>query len=225
MPRTLKKPRVYIHGPGALTYMLMFLERGYVGTEDYSKAGLVVYTGGADVNPELYGQKNAIVNGRPISIFSDIRDEQDIVMYGYAEKKDVFQVGICRGAQFLNVMNGGELWQHVDGHAIHSGHDLLDTRTGEIVRVTSTHHQMMRPPEHAEILAVAVEAKNKYAENEYWSRRAEGVTPQDPQYDDVEAVWFQNTKCLCFQPHPEFHTGPCRDYFFELLEEKLCAVS
>lgn len=36
-------------------------------------------------------------------------------------------VGICRGAQFLNVMAGGKMIQHVEGHAIHGTHEIVVT--------------------------------------------------------------------------------------------------
>src|SRR5438309_1359385 len=57
--------------------------------------------------------------------------------------------GICRGSQFLNVMAGGRLCQHLDGHG--SWHDM-ETSDGRSFEVSSTHHQMMLPPEGAKVI-------------------------------------------------------------------------
>ena len=207
--------KVYVHGPGALDYMRMFYRQGLKGASDIDEADIVCFTGGEDVNPALYGEKNLEYQGRLMSGYSEARDDLDLRVYGYAADK--VKVGICRGGQLLNVVNGGSMWQHVTGHA-GGPHDLTDIVTGAIYRVTSTHHQMMRPGPDGLVLATAREARMKLAHGDEWHLEYDHKA-RKADLDDVEVVWYENSKSLCFQPHPEFGGAKeCTDYFFELLE-------
>lgn len=213
------KETVYVHGPGALPYMAMFLNKGLKGTNDMDKASIICFTGGEDVDPSLYGESNLMMGNRAMSFFNKKRDEQDSVVFGIACANDVIKVGICRGGQFLNVMNGGKMWQHVTDHAVSGGHDLIDNFTGEVVRVTSTHHQMMRPAKDGVVIAVARESKARFTDGERWTRSGAVATGVDKDLDDIEVVWYPDSKSFCFQPHPEFNIYPeCTDYFFSSLE-------
>lgn len=208
---------VFVHGPGALAYQHMFLKQGLKGTSDIDKADIICFTGGEDVNPSLYGESVAEFQGQPISFFNSARDDKDAFVYGYTAGK--VRVGICRGGQFLNVMNGGKMWQHVNGHAGRGQHNLVDKITGQVVKVTSTHHQMMRPHASGIVLATARESSYKVAANEEW--HIEHAQGRD-EYDDVEAIWYEDSKSLCFQPHPEHYgADECRNYFFSLLQDTL----
>lgn len=215
------KEIVYVNGPGAQSYMTMFKEAGFGSTSDPDKASIIVYTGGADVNPALYGEKNFEIAGRGVSYFDDKRDERDAVMFGIGCANQILHVGICRGGQFLNVMNEGSMWQHVNGHAGVGEHELVDTVTDEVHMVTSTHHQMMRPGAGGQVLAVASKAGFKVAEHDSFDRKKAENFPKE-WAEDVEVIWYPDTKCLCFQPHPE-HPGAdsTRKYFFSLLERIL----
>lgn len=205
---------VYVQGPGFMPYVRMFNDQpGYKATRDLDAADAICFTGGPDVEPRIYGEETL-----PKTFYIRDRDKMDRAALQRSHGK--LRVGICRGAQFLNVMNGGTLWQHVEGHTVY--HDLVDKETGEVVRVTSTHHQEMRPTKSAEILAVANVATLK---------QAPGINLKGAlKDDDIEAVWYNSTKSLCFQPHPEFGLGPdansTRLYFFNLLERvrRACAA-
>jgi hypothetical protein len=94
----------------------------------------------------------------------------------------------------------------------------VDKITGEVHRVTSTHHQMMRPGDGALVLAVAREAGMKLADGDEWHIEHDRKTRKE-ELEDVEVIWYEDTKSLCFQPHPEFGGAQaCTDYFFDLLE-------
>ena len=118
--------------------------------------------------------------------------------------------GICRGAQFLNVMNGGKMWQHTVGHAIRGVHEAIDQMSGEEVMVTSTHHQMMIPTNDAIVLMTADCAVFKQG---FEVQELGGIKP------DIEAVFYPETRCLCYQPHPEYvdidHS--CQTMYFHYL--------
>lgn len=164
---------------------------------------LLCFTGGSDVSPELYGQKNVKSHTNP--------DRDKIEKEFFERYIHTPKVGICRGAQLLNVLSGGGMWQDIDGHL--GNHDMVDTRTGAVYGVTSTHHQMMNPSRDAEIVAVS-EHKNNYLLDD------KGVIEGIKGY---EILKYKSSKSLCFQGHPEYSSCPKETvrYFFDLIEEIL----
>lgn len=201
---------VFVVGGGS-EYIQMFNEAGFKGAESVTDADIICFTGGEDVDPDLYGETPL-----PNTHFNRARDDLEVQIYSEAVASKKPMVGICRGAQFLNVMNGGSLWQHVQGHAVRRGHGVKDMVTGEWMEgMTSTHHQMMRPANKgAEIIALACESTLKQSAKETVKRKK-------PELDDVEVVWYPKTLTLCFQPHPEFYHGECRNYFLGLVDRYL----
>lgn len=206
-------PSVFIVG-GNAQYRAMFKLRGWVVVDVPQEADLMQFCGGADVNPSLYGH-----GVHPTTTFSTTSDGIDEAHYELATRLNMKKVGICRGGQFLNVMNGGKMVQDCDGHATYYGHEAIDMLTGRTIHVSSTHHQMMMPADHGEVLAVARESLHRKL-----------VVPEQGTVnnmigelgDDVEAVFYPQTESLCFQPHPEFRgVEACTDYYFELIERCL----
>lgn len=182
----------------------IFYNHGYEITNDIDLADIVVWTGGADINPGLYGEKPSGAVG-----WSNSRDEADIKAIHKA--KDQFKVGICRGAQLLNcIPNGGSLWQDVDEHV--GDHSILDLITKKPYVVNSLHHQQMRPTDKAEIIAVTKLARVKARQNHSWHV---DNNEDDP---DIEALWYPETKSLCVQWHPEFGGADSTSYFFNLMD-------
>lgn len=161
---------------------------------DLKNAEVVIFPGGEDINPELYNEK-AISN----VYYNQILDNIDVNTYNEAKNK--FKIGICRGAQFLNVMNGGKLWQDVNNHT--RDHMVMDD-SGDVFKVTSTHHQQMRPAPNGIILLSAKECD--YKTNEIGTF---------VEATDIECVWYPETKSFCYQPHPEFNfNSECCDWFY-----------
>lgn len=208
------RPKIYIVGGGFEYIRLMYNLRcdGAKGVED---ADVVLFTGGEDVNPELYGEK-----ALERTNFNRLRDEKEKAIYHIALERGIPMVGICRGGQFLNVMNKGQMWQHVTNHCVKS-HPMKievppfnENGKSRVIDVTSTHHQMMIPTDEAIIIGTACEAYEKQKPG-----YAATGTPrwEDP---DIEVVFYDDTNCLCFQPHPEFTSAPpeCVDFFEECLE-------
>lgn len=148
----------------------------------------LLFTGGADVSPRLYGDEDL-----GLSITSDKRDHHECVLFN--KYKDIPKVGICRGGQFLNVMSGGAMYQDVKGHC--GAHEATVLDTGQTIFVTSTHHQMMIPSSDGRVLMVAHQDGHK-VETDLTKERDK--TPDV----DTEVVFYPHTNCLCFQPHPEF---------------------
>lgn len=204
--RSVYDLRVLIVG-GGFQYMKMFYDAGFKGAVNVKEADLICFTGGADVDPVYYGEERL-----PQTHSNSARDAEESIVYAQALELQKAMVGICRGAQFLNVMNGGKLWQDVGQHAGRN-HSVVHMPTGETkLNMTSTHHQQMRPGKDGIVLALAEESFYKKAEKESISRTA-------TERDDVEVMWYPDSLCLCFQPHPEFQHGDCRNYFLELVDE------
>lgn len=198
---------VYVVGVG-YAYERMFKQAGYALATSMQEADLLCFTGGADVSPEMYGEENVG------SYCSPERDKYEEQVFDWAYANDVPMVGICRGGQFLNVMNGGKMWQDVDNHAISGTHKALCKYWGEIM-VSSTHHQMMRPHESGEVLVSAGLAFYKLSGEGMWEAGEGGFD------DDCEVVHYKDTKSLCYQPHPEIvnEDHQCRKHFLMLVDK------
>jgi carbamoylphosphate synthase small subunit len=123
---------------------------------------------------------------------------------------NVNKAGICRGGQLLNIMNGGKMYQHVDGHT--SDHYMTEIASQRLIKVSSVHHQMMIPADNAEIVCIASTSKFKQRANQI-----SNIKMNDP---DPEVIYYPDDKALCFQGHPEYGPHECREYFFELLHKK-----
>lgn len=222
----MKQPKVLIVGYGNYDYIRLMHSLGFVGTRSLLEADLVVFTGGHDVSPELYGEPTI-----PGTSCSPQRDANETEIFDLCREFKVPMLGICRGAQFLTVMSGGSLWQDVDGHA-NGPHDMVVKATGDVIKVTSTHHQMMHPYNNENELMGEVLA---YAQLSTLRKCGEWVDPDNPKQgmrivrdtgggrEDPEVVWYGQTDCLCFQPHPEFGnaTPELRKYLFDCLMEKI----
>ena len=80
------------------------------GRERRSLAGLdgVVIGGGDDINVELYGGRLI-----PHAVFDDARDMLEKTLIEEAEQRCLPILGVCRGAQLVNVVRGGNLHQDI----------------------------------------------------------------------------------------------------------------
>ena len=182
----------------------------YKIVQSIEDSDVVAWTGGEDIDPSLYGE-------RPLrgTYYSLQRDREDVAAAKKAFGLGKFLVGICRGAQLLNVIpNGGSLWQHVDHHA-GCIHRCFDCVTGTWIEVNSVHHQMMIPTAEAELVAWAKESTERYSWGKEWVGRKKDFIETD---SDPEALWYPKTKSLLVQFHPEFNFPPAYDYFHRLMD-------
>lgn len=207
-----KRPKVYVVN-GGFEYIKLMYNLGYDGARNLDEADVVLFTGGEDVNPEMYGEPCLAKTN-----FNRARDEREHVIFKGALDRELPMIGICRGGQFLNAENGGKLWQHVTGHTRNhiARIEVPPFNKGNkrrTIEVTSTHHQMMIPADDAIVLLTACEALEKNSP----SFSKVGKSETEP---DIEAVFYDDTNCLCFQPHPEFGNAPaeCVDFFQECVD-------
>lgn len=114
----------------------------------------LVITGGTDIDPAAYGQHRHPATDQPRAD----RDEWEFALLGGALQRKLPVLGICRGAQVLNVALGGTLHQHLPDVVGHSGHragnaefrtvsvrtvpgSLLANLLGDACEVRCYHHQ------------------------------------------------------------------------------------
>lgn len=192
---------VYIEYPDS-SYHTMFWDMGYAITRSVEEADFVCFTGGSDVSPSIYGHP-----AHPTTHCDEWRDAKEERLFMHCIANDLPMVGICRGAQFLNVMSGGSMYQDVSDHCW--DHYIEDVTTKKTLLVSSTHHQMMRPSSTATLIGVSyLEGKRTRWDGEKFISEVSDV--------DYEVVLYEHTRCLCFQPHPEFTSDrykDMRDYF------------
>ena len=183
----------------------MFLKNGWEVTynELDSDVDLIQFTGGADVDPSYYKEQK-----HPATFSDPKRDARESNLYHEFNGK-LPMAGICRGGQFLNVMNGGQMWQHVNNHT--GTHLAYDHLTETELPVTSTHHQMIIPTAKAVTLMTAKCSTSKQGFD---------IAVVGSKEDDIEAVFYEESKSLCYQPHPEYVeiTHPCQKVYFNYLE-------
>ena len=103
----------------------------------------VLLSGGPDIHPCLYGQEEHPELG-PVDIGLD-RFELGFVRR--ALERDLPLLGICRGAELMNVARGGTLLQHVEGHRqteearipTHEVRIEEGSRVAQVLETTSAH--------------------------------------------------------------------------------------
>ncbi|NNC99838.1 MAG: gamma-glutamyl-gamma-aminobutyrate hydrolase family protein [Gammaproteobacteria bacterium] len=115
----------------------------------------VIIGGGDDINPIHYG-----ATGAAGAIYDAKRDELELQVIDMALQNDIPMLGICRGAQLINVACGGNLIEDLRPlrektpnrnsvrpikNAIIEPHSKLYSILGkECVRVNSLHHQAVK---------------------------------------------------------------------------------
>lgn len=126
--------KVYVVGD-SVGYM-RFIE-GAELTDKLADADIVLFTGGEDVTPKLYGCRKD-----PSTYCNPSRDAEEAKVFSKI-KPEQLAIGICRGSQFLCAMNKGLLVQDCSNHAIGRTHEI--TNGNVVYEITSTHHQMQYP--------------------------------------------------------------------------------
>jgi len=183
------------------------------------RADGLLLTGGADIQPCLYGEARL----RAANLDKPVPDrdqlEWDLLVEARARRTPVF--GICRGHQMINVFLGGALFQDIAlqtgrpghdnfvdrGFALdHLAHDIVSTgidhpfthRLGRFGHpaVNSRHHQAVRVPGRG-LVAAAVATDGTI----------EATVAPDPQWWIASVQWHPEN--LMEQP---FHRGLFEDF-------------
>ena len=134
-----------------------------IKTEDFENlaSGLdgILFTGGGDLNPALFGEKMRYEVGG----IDNSRDEMEIALVKYVIRQQMPFLAICRGIEVLNVALGGTLYTHIADQlpdalhhpcypdlprnliahyvAVEKDSRLLEIFGSQTVGVNSLHHQ------------------------------------------------------------------------------------
>jgi putative glutamine amidotransferase len=122
---------------GARTYYIRPGSRVDVSLLD----GLVL-SGGTHVHPERYGQEPKVT-----ARYDRMRDATDQALLEQAERIGIPVLGICRGAQFINVFHNGSLCQNVTPLRVNTRHRplLLPLQTVRLVEPSRLRQVMGSP--------------------------------------------------------------------------------
>lgn len=137
----------------------------FTGNDEIVKAQLdhvqgLILSGGQDIDPHLYGEEPL----PKIGATWPARDHFDMLLLKLAEEKGMPVLGICRGAQIINVAHGGSLYQdlsyrqeltykHMQGHTpslpTHHMNVVSHSKLAQILgrtsfMVNSFHHQLIK---------------------------------------------------------------------------------
>lgn len=156
----------------------------------------LILWGGTDIGSYLYNENPHTMNDKP----DQDRDTREVKLFLSAIEEKRSVIGVCRGAQLLCALQGGSLLQHVPEHKNnnHAVEVIVSYKhplnySARIFNVAADHHQVM-VPKQGEILA--------------WS-----------DFDNApEVVWWEKTRCLGVQPHPEWMDS---DHSFNIWLNKL----
>ena len=133
--------RIYVPDTMLCASTKQVLKNHFKIVEKPEDADAICFTGGEDINPEIYNDK--CMN---CTYFNPNRDELEIGLYNlYNDKKFI---GICRGAQLLAALKGMDLVQDIS--SAHPYQHMVDyyRDDGKIekVAVNSYHHQAIIEP-------------------------------------------------------------------------------
>lgn len=170
--------------------------------DDPASFSLVLFTGGADVSPGLYG--DASPDGYCYT--NERRDFEEEKVFNVARDRDIPMAGICRGVQFLNVMAGGKMMHHLDGHT-GPNHQMSISALLEPITVNTLHHQMILPAEDAHIVGWSTERQSQV----YFGANDQIVEYTGPE---VEAAIFPKVCSVGVQYHPEMMSKQSKGYAF-----------
>ena len=178
------------------------------------KVSLVVFTGGHDVSPEMYGEEVGTYTHA-----SAHRDAYESKMFEIALKNKIPMVGICRGSQFLCVKAGGKLCQDINNHG--QFHQIV-TNEGKTLTCNSSHHQMQLPPESAVPLAWA-SPRLSFDRRTGKPHYLNGDDKQIEVKEEYEVVYYPNINAIGIQYHPEWVQADheCAKYAVEVVDKYL----
>ncbi len=185
--------------------MLMDVDSSQFSLEDIKEmvdeADGVVFAGGNDFDPSLYGGNPDLVED-----YSREDDEKSIDIFAYAIEKNKPILGICRGMQLINIYYGGSLYDDIKSQysteIIHRGDDKTfayhnvnirdDSYLKEVIgenqiEVNSFHHEGIRKlADGLDIGAESPDGLIEAIENPYYSYMIGVQWHPEASYDDDE---------------------------------------
>ena len=203
---------------GGIPLIMPFSDDPEATAELVSKLDGIIITGGPDVNPSLYGEEIKMQLG----LLAPKRDVNEKLIYEAARALDKPVLGICRGHQLINVLEGGTLYQDLPS-----------------MRPTETRHSQREPnyitTHKVEViegtpLSQWLEGAKEFDVNSYHHQGVKDLAPgleamalssgDGPNDGIVEAYYHPDRSfCVGIQWHPElaFKDHPTHLKIFQAL--------
>lgn len=102
-------PAAYVRSVERAGGSPLLVPPGASPAETLDRVDGLIFSGGSDLDPELY---NAEAHPQTEGVIRE-RDDFELLLMRAAMERDVPLLAICRGSQMLNVALGGDLEQHV----------------------------------------------------------------------------------------------------------------
>ena len=192
--------------------------------EDINACHGFILTGGVDVHPDFY-KGQPVYNNSP-GTFQPERDVFEEKIYRYSQENKLPVLGICRGMQLINVLEGGKLIQDLDHGNERHKKEALDKEHGIAAEegtllytiantargvVNSAHHQAIDPHAIGDNLVV----------NAYDDDKTDNI-------DIIEGLEFKDKSgkafMLCVQWHPERVKNKEENPFSENIKRQFLAA-
>lgn len=93
---------------GAIPVVIPYLDPEYAKEALKGFSGLLI-PGGSDISPSLYGEENTYSKGCDLEY-----DKYELALLKAAEELGIMTLGVCRGAQLINVYHNGSLYQDIE---------------------------------------------------------------------------------------------------------------
>lgn len=156
----------------------------------------ILFTGGHDVNPKFYNQKNEMCG-----LLCEPRDEMERYLFTKAIENDKPVLGICRGIQLFNALLGGTLYQDLPTeHPSKTKHSMTKPYNRGVHTV-----DILKDTPLFKIIGVDKLSVNSYHHQAIKDLAPNVVANAISEYGLVEAITLPNKKfVMAVQWHPEF---------------------
>lgn len=168
------------------------LDKKFQIVESLDDCDMILFGGGADINPAIYGHTQ-----HSKTIYLESLDKNYNTTYDKAEGRPL--IGICRGAQYLHAKAGGWLFQDCNNHMVN--HTVIAGNTR--LQTPSDHHQQMGDVNAGDILGISYKSTKKIV-----CKDNKEFNLYDKDALDIEIMYHSKNKSLCFQGHPEYGGFP-----------------
>jgi len=152
-----------IENGGGLPLMLPIVNDNKDIADLASMCDGILFTGGGDVHPSYFGEERST----EIGTYEPERDTFEFALFRAARKLGLPLLGVCRGAQFINIAMGGNIYQHIEHRRtadskhnvmVYKNTELYDIVGREVYETNTHHHQAIRfPAKDMQVLARAAD--------------------------------------------------------------------
>ena len=189
---------------GGVPIMLPFSQDKYELTVAYRLCDGILFTGGHDVAPRIYGQHPTKKCGRPC----ETRDVMEGFLLDLCISDNKPLLGICRGIQFINAYLGGTLYQDLPTeYQSKIEHHMTPPYDNSIHNVDVKDKTIL-----ANIIGAGIHGVNSY-HHQAIKELADGLEAMAISEDGlVESIEIKNQKfAIAVQWHPEFSYDSSED--------------